>query len=134
MVLDNSLLLTPWFIFLVAIFIVGIAIIILNVIEKRLNKKLSLKVEKEKKSYFYKNIGKIGEIKDSRKFLNTLDRIAREFFNEKLKMNHKLICINAISHIFYAVGVSIQTRKRRAENRVINAIVCNIFHFFDTIA
>lgn len=89
MVLGISILLTPWVVFLAAILLVGIAIVVLTIIERRLNRRLVLRKQEEESSIDKKlrYLPRIEE--DPKKFLKYLDEIAREFFEEHFQIGSR---------------------------------------------
>ncbi len=85
--LNTSSFLTPWTIFLIALIIVVGAIIILTIIEKRLNRKI-LKKKMEEENSFQKRINALKQMPlKPEKLLNSIDNIGREFFEKKYKTN-----------------------------------------------
>ena len=83
--LNTSSFLTPWTIFLMALIIVVGAIIILTIIERRLNKRILRKKIDEENS-FQKRINALKQMPlKPDKLLSLIEDISREFFEKKYK-------------------------------------------------
>ena len=85
--LNTSSFLTPWTIFLISLIIVIGAIIILTVIERKLNKRI-LRKKEEEENFLQKSINVLKQTPlRPDKFLFSIDNISREFFEERYKIN-----------------------------------------------
>ena len=85
--LNTSSFLTPWTIFLTSLIIVVGAIIILTIIERKLNK-IILRKRIEEENSFQKRINALKQIPlKPDKLLSFIENISREFFEKKYKTN-----------------------------------------------
>jgi len=73
---------TPGVVFLMALVVAVAAIVVLIFVERRLSKKVNVKKEAEE-TYFQREIRTVRAQQDPKKSLTELDRVARDFFEEK---------------------------------------------------
>jgi len=82
-----SLLLNPWVIFFGALIVVTVAIVALTVVERRMNRKLSIR-KAEDESFFQRQARYLNRMKNNpQQFILSLDRVAREFLKEKYQID-----------------------------------------------
>jgi len=84
--IDLTEFFTPWTVFLGALVIVVITIIVLTIVERKLNKKINIK-EEEKRTYFQRNLEAVVAEEDSQRFLFAYERLVRLFFQQKYGAN-----------------------------------------------
>jgi hypothetical protein len=82
--------LTPGVIFLAVLILVILGIIALTLVERKLNKKVTV-IREEKETHYPRKIGIAETLKrDPQKFLFALDDLARDFFSEEYEVDRNL--------------------------------------------
>jgi len=96
MALNNSLFWAPWPIFLGALVLVVSVIIVLVIVERKMRKKVKLKREEES-TYFQRKLESAKNLRGNpERFLNAMDRLAKEFFEKEFQIQERLRYVELI--------------------------------------